>query len=495
MKRSRLTKEERQFFSLVNRSVVSNPFSDERVELELSIAGLYPAASKMERIYKTIREVDTRLGHLTQENRDSIACYTGRDRDLVKKAYLFSVFSRYRKQFDQLIAEQLQEGDTPLKVPFAREAIATLRERGFDREESLRYFALCYQLRRAYFFIGRSLVGASPVMKKLRRDLWNAVFTHNIDLYDTYLWNRMEDFSTLILGETGTGKGTAAMAIGRSGFIPFDEEKGRFVESFTRSFVPLNLSQFPEALIESELFGHKKGAFTGAVEDYEGIFNRCSPYGSIFLDEIGEVSTPIQIKLLQVLQERAFSPVGSQQRGRFQGRVIAATNRPLDEIREKGVFRDDFYYRLCSDVIVIPPLRRRIAEAPDQEIDGLLTHTVERMVGRPSPEFTAMVRRVIDENLGDAYPWPGNVRELEQCARRVLLKGNYEGDRRKKSAAPSSDLAAAMERGELDAQGLLSGYCRHLYRRHNTYEEVARRTGLDRRTVKKYIVAAKEPGS
>ena len=157
-------------------------------------------------------------------------------------------------------------------------------------------------------------------MKKLRQDLWTNVFTHNIDLYDRYLWNRMEDFSTLLLGETGTGKGTAAMAIGRSGFIPFNEREKTFVESFTRSFVSLNLSQFPDTLIESELFGHKKGAFTGAVKDHRGVFDHCSPYGAILLDEIGELSTPIQIKLLQVLQDRKYLAGGQPYRGAFPGK-------------------------------------------------------------------------------------------------------------------------------------------------------------------------------
>jgi transcriptional regulator with PAS, ATPase and Fis domain len=108
-------------------------------------------------------------------------------------------------------------------------------------------------------------------------------------------------------------------------------------------------------VIESELFGHKKGAFTGAVDDYQGTFDRCSPSGGIFLDEIGEVAIPIQIKLLQVLQEREFSPVGSHEKRRFEGRVIAATNRSVHRLRKNGQMREDFFYRLCSDMITVPP--------------------------------------------------------------------------------------------------------------------------------------------
>lgn len=201
----------------------------------------------------------------------------------------------------------------------------------------------------------------------------------------------MEDFSTLLLGETGTGKGTAAAAIGRSGFIPYDERRGCFTESFTRNFVTINLSQFAESLIESELFGHKKGAFTGAVEHHQGVFARCTPHGSIFLDEIGEISVPLQVKLLQVLQDRTFTPVGSHQQLRFSGRIIAATNRPLDELRKKGLMREDFFYRLCSDIIVVPPLRQRLQEDP-KELDLILSHILQRIIGEEPDELVRMVR-------------------------------------------------------------------------------------------------------
>jgi DNA-binding NtrC family response regulator len=481
----KLGAEDRGFFDLVHRAILSNPFSDERVDIELEIGGRVPGGSKLERVYRTIQTVEDRLARLEQNSAEDLNRFSSDDRALIRSALLFVFFYKYRKKFDQLIVDQLAAGASPVKVPFAGSAIARLKKWGFDPAYT---FALCYQLRRAYFFIDRELVGTSSAMKDLRLNLWNNVFTHNIELYDRYLWNRMEDFSTLILGETGTGKGTAAMAIGRSGFIPYDEGRNCFIESFTRSFVSLNLSQFPETLIESELFGHKKGAFTGAVEDHTGVFARCSPYGSILLDEIGEISIPIQIKLLQVLQDREFYPVGSHEMGRFQGRVIAATNKSLEDIRDKHIFRDDFYYRLCSDVVIVPPLRTRIREDPS-ELDQLLAKVIARMVGQPSAELTTMVHTAIDRQLGPDYPWPGNVRELEQSVRRILLKRSYEGDDKAISPDLRTRLVEGIARGDIDAQGLMTGYCYLLYQRHGTFEEVARRTRLDRRTVKKHIVA------
>ena len=296
----------------------------------------------------------------------------------------------------------------------------------------------------------------------------------------------MEDFSTLLLGETGTGKGTAAAAIGRSGFIPYDEKKGCFAESFTRNFISFNLSQYPESLIESELFGHKKGAFTGAIENHQGIFARCTPHGSIFLDEVGDIPIPIQVKLLQVLQDRTFTPVGSHEQLRFSGRVIAATNKALDELRQRGLFREDLFYRLCSDVCVVPSLRQRLREEPE-ELDAMVTHVVWRIIGEASKELVRMVREVIDIELGPRYPWPGNVRELEQAVRRILLTRHYEGDPKTVSRSPEAAFFSRIEEGTLSAQELLTNYCGLLHEKFGTYEEVSRRTSLDRRTVKKHV--------
>jgi hypothetical protein len=468
---------------MIAEATFANPFSDQRYDLDRQIAGHFENEAQRAELVKNA--VCDRMERLRPSGRAQLRNFRGPEREVMRNGFLFEVYHRFYDKFDALIAQQITAGDTPCPVSFASDALALLKQRGFTAEEALRFFGIFYQLRRAFYFIAGDLTGHSACMKELRRHLWNNVFTHDIRWYDQYLWNRMEDFSTLLLGETGSGKGTAAAAIGRSGFIPFNPNKGCFAESFTHSFLSLNLSQFSEALIESELFGHKKGAFTGAIEAHPGAFARCSPHGAIFLDEIGEVSIPVQIKLLQVLQERTFSPVGGHEKLRFSGRVIAATNSQLDELRRQKVFRDDFYYRLCSDIITVPSLRQRLQELPS-ELDLLIEKMVTRMTGTDSPELISMVKDVLGQSVGGDYHWPGNVRELEQAVRRILLTRAYSGQRQDPDLKTA--LLSGIEGGTLDAEALLSGYCTLLHQRHGTFEEVSRRTRLDRRTVKKYVI-------
>ena len=238
----------------------------------------------------------------------------------------------------------------------------------------------------------------------------------------------MEDFSTLLLGETGTGKGEAAAAIGRSGFIPYLRDKRRFAASFTESFIAINLSQFPETLIESELFGHRKGSFTGAIDHHPGVFERCNAHGALFLDEIGEVS-------LAGADQAAARAAGPQLHCRS-----AATSRSASRAvsspppigrwascAPKGRFRDDFYYRLCSDVIEVPTLagaHRRLAS----ELEDLVRLTVSRIAGGQQAQLMPIVLEALRRDLPADYAWPGNVRELEQAVRRILLTGRYTSD-------------------------------------------------------------------
>ncbi len=354
--------------------------------------------------------------------------------------------------------------------------------RGFTPDEAVRYFGIFYQLRRAHYFIVHGLKGRSPCMFEFRRRLWKSVFTDDVRWYERHLWNRMEDFSTLLIGETGAGKGTAASAIGRSGFIPYLPDRGEFAESFNRSFIAINLAEFPETLIEAELFGYRKGAFTGAVGSHDGVFARCSPHGAIFLDEVGEIRKDIQVKLLHVLQDRRFSPVGSRDQLQFRGRVISATNRSLHELRADKLFRDDFYYRISSDVIPVPTLRQRLAEDPG-ELDLLLETILERTAGERWSELLPTVRECLEKSPGRDYHWPGNVRELEQAVRRLLLHGTYESE-------PSHDNHfkefQGIAQAALTVDELLRRYCSHAVRTFGTRAEAARRLEIDVRTLQKY---------
>jgi len=478
-----LSTEDRGFFEGVTRCAFANPFGDERQEADRRAAGL-ATGDWDQALGQLLGELERRLASLSADgevlNRRR---YAGDEAELVTTGLLFHLFHRNMKRFDELIQRQIAAGDESCEAPFAAEVFGTLTGHGFSREEAERFVAIFYQLRRAFHFISNSLVGESACMTQLRKRLWDNIFTNDIHWYVRGFWSRMEDFSTLLLGETGTGKGAAAFALGRSGFIPFLSARHAFAQSFTRAFVPINLSQYPETLIESELFGHRKGAFTGAVERHEGVFARCSPHGAIFLDEIGDVAEPVQIKLLQVLQQRVFSPVGSHETLRFEGRVIAATNKDLGALRRAGSFRDDFFYRLCSDQIEVPPLRLRLREMPS-ELESLVRHMLQRMCGEVDGDVLRSVLSALRRGVGKGYAWPGNVRELEQAIRCVLLTGAYQGDG---GAARNGDAwLEALERGELTVKALTADYCRRLFRRYGRYEEVARRTGLDWRTVKKY---------
>ena len=414
------------------------------------------------------------------------------ERRLLMPAFLYVCYQRAVPQLDGLIERQAERGGEPLAVPFAEEVIGDLMRCGFDEERALRYFALFFQLRRGFYFIRQGLAGRSASMRRLREALWNNIFTHDMRGFEVALWSRMEDFSTLLLGETGTGKTSVAAAIGRSGFIPYERARRRFAANFTETFIAINLSQYPETLIESELFGHRKGAFTGAIDRHEGVFARCNAHGALFLDEIGEVSAPVQIKLLQVLQERTFSAVGDRDKQRFSGRVIAATNQPLGELRREGRFRNDFFYRLCSDVIEVPTLRERIAESPE-ELEHLVRLLVTRIAGAEVNELAARVLEALDASLPRDYPWPGNVRELEQAVRRILLTGHYAGEPPVPPRGEAGALAAQLGAGEMTADELLGRYGALLYRRLGSYAEVARRLDVDVRTARKYVEGAKAP--
>jgi DNA-binding NtrC family response regulator len=297
----------------------------------------------------------------------------------------------------------------------------------------------------------------------------------------------MHDISTLICGPSGTGKELVARAVGLSRYVPFDVKTQAFTDDFLGSFHAVNLSALSPTLIESDLFGHAKGAFTGAAVERAGWLDECPPMGTVFMDEIGELDPAIQVKLLRVVQDRSFTRLGETKPRRFAGKIIAATNRDLAEEMHAGRFRADLYYRLCSDLITTVPLREQLADAPE-DLHHLVLFAAERIAGDDAEQLAREVEAWIEQHLGRDYAWPGNIRELEQCVRNCLVRGEYHP----RNVVASKDMSRAWldraEHGTLTADELLSEYCRWVYAKVGTYEGTAERIGLDRRTVKRKVI-------
>lgn len=209
------------------------------------------------------------------------------------------------------------------------------------------------------------------------------------------------DSTILVTGESGTGKELIAKAIhynsSRSG----------------KSFVPINCGAIPAELLESELFGHVKGAFTGAISNRQGRFELANK-GTLFLDEIGDLSPSLQVKLLRVLQEKRFEPVGSAKTIESDVRIVAATNVDLEKAVKEGKFREDLYYRLNVIPMVVPPLRDR-----SDDIPLLLEHFIKKFNTHKGIHITGIHPVALDKLLN--YSWPGNIRELENFIERVSI--------------------------------------------------------------------------
>ena len=239
------------------------------------------------------------------------------------------------------------------------------------------------QLRDRYEFA--NFVGSSPAMQKVFSRMKRIIAT---------------DSTILVLGESGTGKEMVAKAIHYNG--PRKD----------KPFIPVNCSAIPENLLESELFGHTRGSFTGAVKDKVGKFEAAN-HGTIFLDEIGTMPMHLQTKLLRVLQEQEVERVGSSRPIKLDVRVIAATNVNLEEEIRKGLFREDLYYRLNVIPITLPPLRERVAD-----VLPLVKHFTAKYCKAMNRPLMTVSREAVEAL--EQYQWPGNVRELENVIERTV---------------------------------------------------------------------------
>lgn len=214
------------------------------------------------------------------------------------------------------------------------------------------------------------------------------------------------DSSVLIYGESGTGKELIARAIHKLGLRA------------GKPFIRVNCGALVESLLESELFGHEKGAFTGAVKRKKGRFE-LAHLGSIFLDEIGDISANMQLKLLRVLQEKEFERVGSEETIQVDVRIMAASNKNLSELVQQGKFREDLFYRLHIIPIYLPPLRER-----KEDIPLLANHFIKQLTAELNKPLKRITDVAVEKLL--SYPWPGNVRELENAIERSIVLSEKE---------------------------------------------------------------------
>jgi transcriptional regulator with AAA-type ATPase domain len=519
---------DRHFASTLSHLIFSNPFLPERINYEREALGndfvesdaiwsarpgefqerpnLVRLQSRAEALASTVR---ARLSRMQRIEPAEAKLYA----DLAH----YVIYYRSWRRFDEL-----------LDAPDKRKRVSTFKLFAEDHrhffqvpplpppaESETHIFALYFQIRRAFQAIFRHIIGTSMPVARLRAGVWQSIFTCDLAAYRAHLFDRLDDVSTLITGESGTGKELVARAIALSRYLPFDPKTETFAAPAADLFLPLNLSALSPTLIESELFGHRRGAYTGALEDRIGWLEHCPPRGSVFLDEIGELDGQIQVKLLRVLQVRNFTRLGETASRPFAGKIIAATNRDLSTEISSGKFRRDLYYRLCADLITTPTLAQQLQPAdgatgsadPEAELRLLVRFIAFRVAG---PELAdSLTQRVVADilaNVGIDYAWPGNFRELEQCVRNVLLRGTYRppgisaASRRRRSHDAAIDessqqLALDMRQGNLTADELLDDYVRLVHATQGTYEATARKLQLDRRTVRARLERAHTRGA
>ena len=495
---------QRTFLEGVSRLAYANPFLPERVECERAVLGAEFVEGEPVWSYRAehpepranVWRIAARLEPLLEELRarlDGGSHATEHDLVLYEDAVLQLLYQRcYPRLFDAGFgAAKADAGRWRFYASFLdgwRHFFEVEGVRFPSGHEPRHTFACLRQIQRAFEILFRDIIGSSLPAARLRAAIWQSIFTHDMRRYWRTLYARMGEFATLITGPSGTGKELAARAIAESRYVPFDDRKLAFEADGEEAFFPINISALSPTLVESELFGHRRGSFTGAIADRKGWLETCPELGSVFLDELGDLAPEIQVKLLRVIETRSFHTVGETAARRFRGKLIAATNRDLAGAMREGRFREDLYYRLCSDLVTTPPLAEQIAGSP-AVLRELVYYMAQRVAGAEGEAFAPEVLEWIEQNLGTEYEWPGNYRELEQCVKNVLIRRNYR-PARVGSGDPLDEFAADVRAGRLTAAEVLRRYVTFAFHRTGSYEETARQLALDRRTVKAKVDAS-----
>ena len=501
------TGKEREIAEAIGKLDFTNPFIPERIALEkIALGSDYRPPAAQGNIAAEKSRVRFNTNKLKERSIELLTKFRKRllnkdlklidgDLEIYENLLIYYLYELYRSDIKTYFMDK--SGKYSLADSYKRfstdwKYYLQLPERPFETVfTAVKLFEMFFQIRRAFHYIFDFLIGRSSVSSELRASIWQSIFTHDIIRYHRLLYNRMQSITTLISGPSGTGKELVARAVALSQHIPFDEKALDFTASSQQLFFPLHLSAMPQTLIESELFGHQKGAFTGAVQNRVGWMETCSEFGTVFLDEIGEVNEAVQVKLLRILQSRTFQRLGDNKERYYKGKLLAATNKNLLEAIEKNKFRGDLYYRLCSDIIDTPSLREQLGGS-EKELNTFVQHLAVGIVGQEESEtFASEASAWIKKNLGLEYTWPGNVRELEQCLRNIMIRGSYSIPGPTLSPNSENNLSQELKECRLTADELLNIYCKNSYKKTGSYQATAKILNLDRRTVKKRIEEAK----
>lgn len=490
-----------------------NPFRPERLALERAALGAafqcadpvinLPPDSDLKAIFANFTALRERAEQLAEKMRSRLlggTTPTAPELRIYQDLAMYLLYNRHMAYLDNVAT-------TPTKLAKSAQSSAAWSDFQKDFNEYLQLsglplpayieaahcFAVFFQIQRAFNHIFECIIGRSMPIARLRAAVWESIFTHDMSRYARAVYRTMGNIPTLITGSSGTGKELVARAIGMSRYIPFHKSNARFEVDSNSSLHIVNLSALSPTLIESELFGHKKGAFTGAIAGREGWLEVAGEQGTVFLDEIGELDLSIQVKLLRVLQSGSFSRVGETQQQQFRGKFVAATNRDLPQEMAAGRFREDLYYRLCADMIHTPTLHEQIADCPG-DLEYLAEFIARRVLTDLPEESHTLARETVDwigVQLGPNYRWPGNIRELEQCVRNVMIRQSYTPARQTRSAAGTSahdQLARSVKEGHFSLEELIEHYVSMIYAEEGLhYGRASKRLGMDWRTLKQKL--------
>ena len=349
------SKSDRKFAQAVSKIAFANPFLPERVEFEKEALGKKFDPDTREFWSWTLNDeldrpnnllLERMVGELTAKLREKISSadsVSPEDFQLYDDLALYELYYSTIFNTDGTANEDfLAQSDWDKFHEAFKYWMDIDGKKSPSYDQAAHVFAYLHQLKRAFVNIFHCVIGRSLPIAKLRARIFQSIFTHDLRRYRDTLYKSMREVTTLVVGASGTGKELVAKAVGMSQYIPFEVKNKKFRCDSREQFVALNLTAFTPTLIESELFGHEKGSFTGATARRVGWLESVGTCGAVFLDEIGELDLAMQVKLLRVLQNREFQRIGENKTRSFEGKFIAATNRNLMDEIDANSFRQDF---------------------------------------------------------------------------------------------------------------------------------------------------------